>query len=35
MLVILIECFGGAPVKPNFTKVSGTWDESGTFIPNN
>ena len=35
MLVILMVCFGGAPVKPNFTKVSGIWNERGTFIPNN
>ena len=29
------EMFFDVPVKPNFTKVSGIWDESGTFIPNN
>lgn len=29
------EMFFDVPVKPNFTKVSGIWNESGTFIPNN
>ena len=29
------EMFFDVPDKPNFTKVSGIWDESGTFIPNN
>ena len=27
--------FGGyTTVHPNFTKVAGTWDNNGTFIPN-
>ena len=29
------EMFFDVPDKPNFTKVSGIWNERGTFIPNN
>ena len=25
--------FSGCPTHPEFTKVTGTWDESGTFTP--
>jgi hypothetical protein len=27
------EMFHYTPVHPEFTQVSGTWDENGTFIP--